>query len=546
MTTHIGRASLAAAAIATSAAVALTGVAQTATAAPAERRAPVVTGTLDGLKVGSYDSGFFDEGGAEIVAFSARTDRAFVVNSGDGTVDVLDLSNVGDPTLVGQLQTPGANSVAVRGRLVAVAQQAENKVEPGSVAFFDALTLRKRREIGAGALPDMVTFASKGRYAVVANEGEPEGYCAGQVDPAGSITVIDLKNGLRRATVARAGFKRFEDRADALRARGVRIFGPGASVAQDMEPEYIASRGNRAFVTLQENNAVAVVNLRSAQVVRILPLGLKDHAARGNGIDASDRDDAVNIRTWPVQGMYQPDAIAAFGVKRRGYVITANEGDAREYECLLDDSGEEQAEDERIKDLALDPAVFGDPEQRAALQADEAIGRLGVSVLTSPSGPDGYTELHALGARSVTIWTPRGEQVWDSGNLLERKTAGLDIFNANNDEEGTFDSRSDNKGPEPEGVAVGRIAGRTFAFVGLERTSAVAVIDVSRPARPRFQSLLVDRDDSVPADSDAAGDLGPEGIAFIPARQSPSGAPLLLVGNEVSGTTAVWSLGFTS
>ena len=39
-----------------------------------------------------------------------------------------------------------------------------------------------------------------------------------------------------------------------------------------------------------------------------------------------------------------------------------------------------------------------------------------------------------------------------------------------------------------------------------------------------------------------AGDLGPEGLVFIPAAQSPNGRPLLVVGNEVSGTTAVLQL----
>lgn len=483
--------------------------------------------------LGTYRSGTFDEGGAEIVAYDARTSRAFSVNAQAGTVDVLDISRPSRPTRVGSLATPGANSVAVSRGLVAVAQQATDKTEPGTLAFFDARTLRPLRTVGVGALPDMVTLSDDGRWAVVANEGEPEGYCAGQADPRGSISVVDLRRGVGRATVRTAGFEQYDGREDELRRTGVRVFGPGASASQDLEPEYVAlSRdGRRAWVSLQENNALALLDVRAARVTKVVPLGTQDHAAPGRGLDPSDRDGGAKIGSWPVRGMFQPDGVAAYDSRGRTYLVTANEGDARDYECF--------AEEERVKDLDLSPTSF---PGAAALQADAALGRLNVTS-TSPRDADGnHTALHAFGSRSVSIRDESGRLVWDSGDGLERLTAAArpELFNADHTENDSTDSRSDNKGPEPEGVDVGRVDGRTLAFVGLERNSGIAVVDVTDPRAARLAGYAANRDDAGDPEAGTAGDLGPEGVHFVPASQSPDGRPLLLVGNEVSGTTTVW------
>ena len=510
------------------------GAALPATAGPARGpKNPEVSLT----PLGTYTSGLFDEGAAEITAYDASTRRLFVVNSGAGTVDVLDISDPAAPRKVAELDTPGANSVAVHDGLVAVAEQAEVRTDPGTLAFFDAADGARRGQVTIGSLPDMATFTRDGTHVVVANEGEPEGYCTGQVDPEGSVSVVDVRRGPEHATVRTADFRAWNDREDELVAAGVRVFGPGASVAQDLEPEYVttSTNGHTAWVSLQENNALAVVDLRSATVTDILPLGLKDHSVAGNGLDASDRDGAAAIRTWPVRGMVMPDAVAAYSSKGRSYVVTANEGDAREYDCF--------AEEERVKDLTLDPQVFPD---RDALQQDAALGRLTVTT-TSPQGPDGYTALDAFGARSVSVRDGRtGALVWDSGDAFERLVAEVEptLFNATNDDNDSFDSRSDNKGPEPEGVDLGRIRGRTYAFVGLERSSGLVVVDVTDPAAGRVAGYASNRSPRPDADAAAgeAGDLGPEGILFVPAGDSPTGEPLLVVGNEVSGTTTIWSV----
>ena len=502
---------------------------------------------LDLNVIGRYSSGIFDESAAEIVAYEPASERLFVVNSAAVTVDVLNLANPSNPVLLDTIDASAeggaVNSVAVNNGVAAVAIEAAVKTDPGKVVFYDTLTLAKISEVTVGALPDMLTFTPDGNAVVVANEGEPNvGYT---VDPEGSVSVIDVSGGFVNPSVATADFSAFNDQLDALRAAGVRIYGPGATVAQDLEPEYIAVApdGLSARVVLQEANALAVLDLSdiSAPVITdIVPLGFKDHMIIGNELDASDRDPEgdpqIRIRNWPVYGMYQPDAIAAYQFNGRTYYVTANEGDDR------DDfiPGEEGA---RVKDLVLDPVAF---PNAAELQADSALGRLTVTTFDGDIDGDGqFEKLYSLGARSFSIWAEDGTQMFDSGADFERITAQRfpDNFNASNSSNDP-ETRSDNKGPEPEGVALGELAGRTFAFIGLERIGGIMVYDVTNPQSARFVLYVNPRDFSKDPESELAlvGDLGPEGLVFIPAEDSPNGSPLLVVGNEVSGTTTVYQV----
>jgi len=489
--------------------------------------------------IGRHSTGQFDAGAAEIPAYDPHTQRAFVVNGADHSIDVLDLRDPSQPQKIAAIDvTPygaSANSVDVSNGLVAAAIQANVKTDPGVVAFFDSTTLALRGTAPAGALPDMVTFSPDGRYAVVANEGEPNDDYS--VDPEGSITIVKITR--NRMQARQLGFGSFGrgQRREQLEASGVRIFGPGASVAQDLEPEYIAiSADSRyAYVTLQENNAIAVIDLRRSQIMAIHALGLKDHSLPGNGLDASDKDDDINIANWPVYGMYMPDSIATYEVDGVRYLVTANEGDAREYGDFVEEA--------RVKDLVLDPTAFPDA---ADLQANEAIGRLTVSTASGDLDGDGdFDRLDVFGARSFSIWTESGDLVFDSGDAFEQITAGQlpDHFNANNDDN-KADNRSDNKGPEPEGVALGRIDGRDYAFIGLERVGGVMVYDISNPIAPDFVQYINPRDfNADPEDElEQAGDLGPEGLHFISGEDSPTGEPLLIVANEISGTTTVYQI----
>lgn len=494
--------------------------------------------------VGQHQTGVFDEGAAEIVAYDPATKRVFKVNAAATTVDVLDINDPANPTLMATIDASAlgasANSVAVHNGIVAVAIEAGDKQAPGLVAFYNATDLSLLNSVTVGALPDMLTFTPNGRYLLVANEGEPNDDYT--VDPEGSVSIIDLRYGVANAQVRTADFTRFNGREDALRARGVRIYGPGASTARDLEPEYIAvSRDSRhAWVSLQEANALAVIDIQRAEVTDILPLGTKDHSLPGNALDASNKDGGINIANWPVQGMYMPDSIASYGFLGQTFIVTANEGDSRDYDGY--------SEEVRVEDLVLDPDAFPNAVE---LQQKENLGRLKTTTANGDTDGDGDVDvIHSYGARSFSIWNAHGEQVYDSGADFEVITARElpEAFNSNNDENGSFDSRSDDKGPEPEGVALGTILGRTYAFIGLERVGGIMVYDVTNPHQVRFVAYLNHRDFAVDAQlpdgsvNPLAGDLGPEGLTFIPAHQSPNRKPLLVVGNEVSGTTSVFQI----
>jgi hypothetical protein len=481
------------------------------------------------------------DSGAEIVAYDRRTKRAFAINSRDNDLAVIDLRDPGAPMLIEKVSLDaygaGLNSVDTHEGLVAVAVEASPKTDPGKVVFIDARTLAVRGAVTVGALPDMLAFDGDGRRVLVANEGEPVNYLPGAVNPEGSVSIIELSRGAARATVRTADFRAFSK--DALVASGVRVFGPGATAAQDLEPEYITLQGRSAWVTLQEANAVAVLDVPTATITGIVPLGLKDHRVAGNGLDASDRDNAINIAAWPVFGMYQPDAIASFRVGRQQFLVTANEGDSRS-----GDDFEGFNEEVRLNSpgYVLDPRAFPDA---AALKANAALGRLNVTNASGDLDGDGdFDQVHVFGARSFSIWTTGGDIVWDSGDQFEQFFANpangyTAVFNTNH-EELAKDSRSDNKGPEPEGVAVGKVAGRTFAFVALERIGGVMAYDVTSPSAPTFAAYANTRSLTEPR-----GDLGAEGIEFIPEEDSPNGKPLVLVGNEVSRTVSVFQVNTT-
>jgi hypothetical protein len=497
----------------------------------------------------TYESGIFDEGAAEIATFAPGVNRLYVTNADANTIDILTLSAEGALSLYSTidigaiaaefgLDLGGINSVAYNhreGGYIAAAVAANTQQDPGSVVFFD-LDGMYRTAVTVGALPDMVTFTPDGSKLLVANEGEPND--AYTVDPEGSVSIIDLSPGLAglsNSHVTVANFNAFDAQKSELIAAGVRIFGPGASVSQDLEPEYIAVSGDgkTAFVSLQENNAFGILDLETGTFTDVVPLGYKDHSLAGNGLDASNRDGLINIQTHPVLGMYQPDAIATYEVNGQTYIVSANEGDARDYDGF--------SEENRVKDLTLDPTAFPD---RETLQGDANLGRLNLTNTLGDTDGDGdYDQLFSYGARSFSIWDAEGNLVWDSGDQFEQRLAELlpEDFNANNDENGSFDSRSDDKGPEPEGVTVGRVGDRIYAFIGLERVGGIMMYDITDPTQPQFVNYVNNRNFSGDAEAGTAGDLGPEGLLFIPRLQSPTGKDLLVVTNEVSGTTTVYA-----
>lgn len=427
---------------------------------------------------------------SEIPAFDRRTNTLWV--AGVAGVDVLDART---GALIEHIDTTAygaVNSVAIHGGLAAFAMESAIRTDPGVVVFYDTQTRALSPGVNAvpvGALPDMLTFTPNGRKLLVANEATPSAYGARigtsvprvyggpALDPAGSVTIIDMAT---RTVIATPGFAGVQVAGDNLRT----------ATGMDFEPEYIAvsKDGSKAFVTLQEANAIAVLDLSSHTFTKIIGLGAKDFSLPGNQIDPNN-DGVVAFISPAVKGLYMPDTIATYERHGKTYLVMANEGDFRE-----DD---------------------GDRSAASGLGAVAPLANLRISNTDSSPG-----NLYAAGTRSFSIRDEHGKLVYDSGDILDKKAAELGIYD---------DGRSRDKGVEPEGVALLKVAGRTYAFIGLERTlkAAVAVFDITEPARSHYVDMIVTN-----------GDLAPEGMTAYRYR----GDYYLAIANEVSRTTTLYRI----
>ena len=476
-----------------------------------------------------------ESGAAEISAYDKKSRKLFVVNNtaGNNRIDVLDFSDPAHPLPLTSIPVSPyggmVNSVAAHDGFVAAAIEAIPKTAAGKVVVFSTANYAEIKVIGVGALPDDVKYSPDGKLIISANEGEPSPDYTN--DPLGTISIISVKDNYAVVTLDFASFTAMEV---SLKSRGLRKFGPGASFAQDMEPEFvtISSDSRTAWVTLQENNSIAKVDLRNKRIEEIFPLGFKNYNLAGNSIDPCDRPlGTIAFNNWPVYGMYQPDGIAVLESKtkegeddndefaakdgnRIPYLFTANEGDARDYAAFVEEVRVGAAS------VVLSPSVF---PTAASLKLSPNLGRLTITNTLGKTGNGNeYNALYSFGARSFSVWNGNtGAQLYDSKNTLEQKVVQAGMYD---------DDRSDNKGVEPEGIAIGQVGKKMLAFVGLERADAVAIYDVTDPTQPRFLQLL------------ATGDA-PEGVLFIPAKDSPNKRSLLLVSSENDGVVKVYMPG---
>ncbi len=493
--------------------------------------------------------------GAEISAFDAASGRLFVTSASGLGLQVVSVDAQLKMTLLGTipLGSNDLNSVSVKNGIVAVAVADADKTLPGKVFFLDAdgdvtSALMTLGNVPVGANPDMLTFSADGKTVLVANEGEMASLAS---NPEGSVSIIDLSNGAAAATVKTASFTAFNDKFAELRAEGVRLF-DGVTVANDLEPEYlsISPDGKTAFVTLQENNAIGILDIATGTITDIVPLGLKSWL--GLPLDGADNGSYNPSTTLPVFGQYMPDGIGSFtGSDGKTYYIIANEGDDRNDfmspdAVKLKDIGK-SVDPVSGKNFSLDPELIA---KYGNLLSTTAIGNLRISLAPGNSGDidgDGVIEqIQAYGARSFSILNADGTLVFESGSQIEQFAASTGSFNsADPSTSGIFvDTRSDNKGPEPEGIAIGKIGGKTLAFVGLERAGgAVMVYDVTDPQHVSFVQTLHNPDDSKALTGDGAeSGGGPEGLTFVSSDGSPNGKNLLFVANEYAKTISLFTL----
>lgn len=519
---------------------------------------------------GTFETGIFDAGASEIV--QAHGNRLFSVNADAGSVFAIDMTDPAAMSELYQVGAPGgvANSVAIRddGLGVVALEDADDKTAPGRLLFFDANADEPTvlGEVTVGSLPDMVTVSPDGAYAVVANEGEPADDFSS--DPEGSVGVVALPDAVAAPSqndVRTADFHAFEgvELDDSVRDAFGPILNDEFPRSTTWEPEYVTVQEGTAYVALQEANAIATVDLDTATVTDVFGLGFIDRGVVP--LDASDRDpeDAptISIATYPsLYGVPMPDGVHSYRVGDETYIVTANEGDAREWGDYVEPA--------RVKDLGTEDAPGTGPlcENLEGYDDDAALGRLEVTTEMGFDEQQGcYSELYAFGSRSFSIYSADGELVFDSGAEFEELSARLSentplVFNSGHDDN-EFDSRSDAKGVEPENLTIGEVDGRSYAFIGFERLGGVIVYDVTDPAAPSYVEYINNRSFDVSLGDEyealeeagaseqelaelvnSVGDLGPEGLDFISAESSPTGVPMIVVGNEVTGSTTLYTL----
>lgn len=430
---------------------------------------------------------------SEIVSFDSATKTLWV--AGVSGVDVLDAATGSFLQRIDVTPFGAINSVAIHNGIAAFAiENTADRTQPGVVKLFDTTTralAAGTNTLTVGALPDMLTFTRDGSKLLVANEATPNTYGsrigtsvprvygASPNDPVGSVSIIDMNTRSVSATATLAG----------VAQSGSHI---RTGTGMDFEPEYIAvnAAGTKAYVSLQEANAMGVLNLQTGQFDSVIGLGAKDFSLPGNRIDPlNNTSSTYSPESVAAKGLYMPDGMTVYERNGQTYVLMANEGDFRE-----DDADRSAA------------SSFG---------ASGSLANLRVSNTDSSAG-----NLFAAGARSFSIRNEDGSIVYDSGEILDREAAALGIYN---------DGRSRDKGVEPEGIEVMTIGDRSFAFVGLERTTtaAIAVFDVTDPANSSFVKMLVTN-----------GDVSPEGLKGYVM----DGHAYIAFSNEVSNTTSVYQL----
>ncbi len=499
------------------------------------------------------------EGSSEIAAFHAGSKRIFATNGVKNAIDIFDISDVANPKKVGAVSlAPYGNDVtsvaAGRDVVVAVVLVTETysaagapTTPNGKIVVFDTNGKVLSSPDILGVLPDSITFAPNGTTALVAIEAQP--VCAKDnpattekenldyskaSDPVGGVSVVDLSN--PAAPVVRfAGFDKFT--VETMRGKGIAVSSIVNSVSKDFEPEFVtAVDNNYAYVTIQEANAIGKLNIESATFESIT----RAFESRVSKVarDTSDKDSGAGPRTYQnVVAASQPDAIAGFKFGSGHYFLTANEGDSREYTCLNDDL--------RGASLKVDTKRF---PNWTTLSGAAALGRAKVNPNNGDTDLDGDIDtIHLRGSNSMTMYR-NGVALWDSGALLDQiQTTAFGVANINGSHSYSSDKttmnyvgqdRSDDKGAEPEGVAIGMVGGRRIAILGLERMTALAIFDITAPLAPVFQEWL----QMLPTKATPAKDVkhwSPEGIVFVPADKSPSGKALIITSYELSGSLSI-------
>ena len=471
--------------------------------------------TLSTLQIGK------GEGYSEIIKYNPLTQKAYLTASKKKSIIVINLSKPKNPIIEYELDlTKGAiksgniTSVATSNKYVAASISSGIAGINGEVQIFD-LNGNFIKSFEVGDLPDSLDFSNNGRYIVVANEGEPSNDYT--TNSEGSVSIIDLKAGIKNASTTTL-------KIQGPAPKGTHSPNPRATFSENAEPEYVAiTKDNKyAFVSLQEVNAIAKINLETKIIETIHGLGFKDVSTIAH--DYSDKDDGINWNKFPVKMMYQPDTISTISINDTNYIISANEGDSQDYKGY--------SEETRVGKVVLDKVKF---PNRDVLQKPTMLGRLKTTTAKGDVDGDGdIDQIYAYGGRSFSIWDDRGTLIFDSGNDFEKIIAqnSPTYFNANGGPK-KVDERSDDKGPEPEAITTGTIDNRHYAFIGMERNNAIFTYDITEPSKSKIVSYKAPLKDHNSIES----------LIFIPADKSPNGKNILIGAYELSGSIVIFEVG---
>lgn len=505
-----------------------------------ETIAPIPSNSITLDYIGSYDPSGANSSTCEIVAHDPLSQRLFTISAATKKLEIINFSNPTSLSLINSIDMSsygGVTSVAVKNGIVAVASPNTNEQLNGSVVFFDT-NGNFLKQVTVGALPDMITFTPDGNKVLTANEGQPS--MDYSVDPEGSISIIDISGGipaLSQSNVSTLFFTSFNSIENSLIASGIRKLKSSSTLSQDFEPEYItiSSDSQKAWVTIQENNAIAEINLNTNTINDVWALGTKDISIPGNGMDISDNNNQILIANWPIKAYYIPDAIANYHSNGINYIVTANEGDEKEYTGFNERT--------TIGAALLDSSNF---PNATILKANNNAGRMRITNNNGNiDGDAALEELYCLGTRSFSIFNADTKTlIYDSGDDFERYTALTpsisNLFNADHSDN-IKKGRSRAKGPEPEGITLAQLNNQTFAFITLERLGGVMVYDITNPNDVKFVDYKNSRNVSA-----YGGDNGPEGVLFIKSENTTTGKNYIAVANEISGTISLFEVNTTN
>ncbi|XP_071506841.1 mesenchyme-specific cell surface glycoprotein-like [Diadema antillarum] len=518
------------------------------------------------------DDGLYDIDAAAVEQSAYDSETGLLYAAGDKYVHILDLTNPSKPSIIFKHElTTRANDIELCGDYVAYVVEGATSQDNGYVVVhqkYSGYHWPEYRIIEVGSKPDMLKFSHTCDLIITANEGEAAEIGSQFVNPEGSISIVRDFTTIR-PDVQTIDFTSFNAYASYYEWLGVRAPYKGQlngdvynTFSQNLEPEYIAidEEDRYAYICLQENNAIAMVDIQSNAILELLPLGIKDWS--NLDLDASDKDGKIATKSFDIYSLYQPDAIKLYRSQMTGrdYLITANEGDKFEYTLGSDDWDEVKRGEDLHDDGDLSDKISSDLDDE--MNDDDKLGRLQFSKFDGLDD-DGKVEYpHFFGARGVSVFLPGSqtmECVWDSGDEVERMMATYypDVFNADTkpDEadkecpEDLMDSRSDNLGPECESIEVGTINGQDFAFFGVDRSAAILIYRIydsyygptlsfesvyrAGGTKDTFDDLLGARN---------LGDLDPEDLKFVSSTDSATGIPLLIVTSTVSGTVSIYHI----